>query len=133
LLSNCSWEDGEIVATYDKSHLVPFGEYLPFPSFWKLLGIKQFVPGTNGWAPGTTKRLVTPPGLPSFIALICYEAIFSGDLDADPAIRELRGDLQRRVLAVRRHVEARGQAVPVGVHGAGVGAVLPRGQVDRAV
>ena len=77
--------DGEIVATYDKSHLVPFGEYLPFAPFWKLFGITQFVPGTAGWAPGDGKRLVSPPGLPAFIALICYEAIFSGDLGADPA------------------------------------------------
>ncbi|RYE07146.1 MAG: apolipoprotein N-acyltransferase, partial [Hyphomicrobiales bacterium] len=77
--------NGEVVASYDKSHLVPFGEYLPFASFWKLFGITQFVPGTNGWAPGDGRRLLSPPGLPAFIALICYEAIFSGDLGANPA------------------------------------------------
>lgn len=76
--------NGEIVASYDKSHLVPFGEYLPLAEFWKLFGITQFVPGTNGWAPGDGRRLVSPPDLPAFIALICYEAIFSGDLGADP-------------------------------------------------
>jgi apolipoprotein N-acyltransferase len=77
--------EGEVIASYDKSHLVPFGEYLPFAAFWKLFGITQFVPGTNGWAPGDGKRLMSPAGVPAFIALICYEAIFSGDLGADPA------------------------------------------------
>ncbi|MEO6396225.1 MAG: apolipoprotein N-acyltransferase [Devosia sp.] len=76
--------DGEITQSYAKSHLVPFGEYLPFAGFWKLFGIRQFVPGTNGWQAGDGKRLMTPPGMPAFIALICYEAIFSGDLGADP-------------------------------------------------
>jgi apolipoprotein N-acyltransferase len=76
---------GEVIASYDKAHLVPFGEYLPFQNFWKLFGIHQFVPGTNGWQPGSGKRLVTATNVPAFIALICYEAIFSGDLGADPA------------------------------------------------
>jgi apolipoprotein N-acyltransferase len=80
--------DGEVIASYDKSHLVPFGEYLPFAGFWKLFGINQFVPGTNGWAPGDGRRLMSPAGTPAFIALICYEAIFSGDLGADPAKAE---------------------------------------------
>jgi apolipoprotein N-acyltransferase len=75
---------GETVATYDKSHLVPFGEYLPFQGFWRLFGINQFVPGTNGWAPGDGRRLVSPPGSPAFLALVCYEAVFSGDI-GDPA------------------------------------------------
>lgn len=76
--------DGEIVTSYHKSHLVPIGEYLPFQSFWRMLGINQFVPGTNGWVPGDGKRLMAPPGSPAFIALICYEALFSADLGADP-------------------------------------------------
>ncbi len=72
--------DGEIVGSYDKSHLVPFGEYLPFAEFWRLFGIRQFVPGTNGWAPGDGRRLQSPPGMPPFLALVCYEAVFPGDI-----------------------------------------------------
>ncbi len=74
---------GEVVASYDKSHLVPFGEYLPFQSFWKLFGISQFVPGSAGWAPGDGRRLMSPPGSPPFLALVCYEAVFPGDI-GDP-------------------------------------------------
>jgi apolipoprotein N-acyltransferase len=76
-------DEGEVVAAYDKSHLVPFGEYLPFADFFRQFGIRQFVPGTNGWAPGRGRRLMQVPGTPPFLALICYEAVFSGDLGAD--------------------------------------------------
>ncbi|MET3899285.1 apolipoprotein N-acyltransferase [Devosia sp. UYZn731] len=73
--------NGEVATSYDKSHLVPFGEFLPFQDFFAKLGIKQFVPGANGWAHGDAKRrLMSLPGAPSFLALICYEILFSGDL-----------------------------------------------------
>lgn len=75
-------DTGEIVATYDKTHLVPVGEFLPFRELAANLGLRQFVPGIKGWTHGETRRLQSPPQTPAFLPLICYEAIFSGDLGA---------------------------------------------------
>jgi apolipoprotein N-acyltransferase len=73
--------EGEIVASYDKAHLVPFGEYLPFSDFFRSIGITQFVPGADGWSHGDRRRrLMGLPGAPAILLLICYEVIFSGDL-----------------------------------------------------
>jgi apolipoprotein N-acyltransferase len=66
---------GTLVATYDKVHLVPFGEYIPFnkevPPLSGLVGRGSFEMGQSF----TTMVL---PGLPGFSPLICYEAIFPG-------------------------------------------------------
>ncbi|MBD8066349.1 apolipoprotein N-acyltransferase [Devosia sp. PTR5] len=75
--------DGEIIASYDKAHLVPFGEYLPFGEIFARFGIKQFVPGADGWSAGeASRRVLSLPNLPPPLLLICYEVLFSGDLGA---------------------------------------------------
>jgi len=77
--------DGEVTQSYDKTHLVPVGEYLPFRDFFRWAGFTQFVPGANGWSPGDARRLLDVAGSVPFLPLICYEAIFSGDLGAPVA------------------------------------------------
>lgn len=71
---------GRVLATYDKSHLVPFGEYLPF--FWLLepLGITKLTGGSGGYTQGAGVRTIEIPHTPSFVALICYELIFPGEV-----------------------------------------------------
>ena len=66
--------------TYDKVHLVPFGEYTPFLALMERLGISQFVPIPGGFTPGPRHRLLRVPGLPPIVPAVCYEAIFSGGL-----------------------------------------------------
>jgi apolipoprotein N-acyltransferase len=70
---------GEIVAGYDKTHLVPFGEYLPFSGLLESFGLRHFVHIPGGFEPGARRRLLEVPGLPPAAALICYEAIFPGE------------------------------------------------------
>jgi apolipoprotein N-acyltransferase len=64
---------GAIKATYDKVHLVPFGEYIPFHKEWPpLTGLI----GRGSFEKGDAFTTVSLPGLPPFSPLICYEAIF---------------------------------------------------------
>lgn len=67
---------GKILDSYDKIHLVPFGEYLPFGAVLKRLGLRHFVQIPGGFEPGRTRKLLSVPGLPTILPLICYEAIF---------------------------------------------------------
>ena len=68
--------DGTRVGKYDKRHLVPFGEFLPFQKYWPVRPV-AFSGGSTTAGPGLQTERV--PGLPPFSPLICYEVLFSGD------------------------------------------------------
>jgi len=72
--------DGNVPAVYDKAHLVPFGEYLPFPEFFAAAGFKKLTVDLGSFAAGPGAKTLTAPGLPPFSPLICYEAIFPGQV-----------------------------------------------------
>lgn len=73
---------GKMYARYDKRHLVPFGEYMPFQSVMKTIGLGPLADllGGSGWTAGASLQTVALPGIPKFSALICYEAIFPGQV-----------------------------------------------------
>jgi len=70
--------DGSVLSVYDKVHLVPFGEYLPFQDRLERLGFMQLTKVVGGFIPGDRRRILTAPRAPSFAPLICYEIIFPG-------------------------------------------------------
>jgi apolipoprotein N-acyltransferase len=78
---------GIVIDSYDKVHLVPFGEYLPASTLLRAMGVQEFVHIPGGFEAGGRRRLLDVPGLPPVAPLICYEAIFSGEVlpeSADP-------------------------------------------------
>ena len=75
---------GDVAAQYDKSHLVPFGEYMP--KRW-LIPYDKITGGIGDFAAGAGLITLTVPGLPPFTPLICYEAVFSGRVTPDAGER----------------------------------------------
>ena len=75
---------GVRLATSDKFHLVPFGEYVPLRGLFPF--IAKLTPGNLDFTPGPGPVTLRVPGLPPLSALICYEVIFAGDV-VDPANR----------------------------------------------
>lgn len=71
---------GDIAGVYDKLHLVPFGEYLPFRSLLKPLGLDALAASGVDFSPGQQSAPVGFPGLPPARVLICYEAIFADEI-----------------------------------------------------
>jgi len=70
--------DGSIRGIYDKVHLVPFGEYLPFQRLLERLGLMQLTKVVGGFLSGDRRRAMDVAGAPKMLPLICYEAIFPG-------------------------------------------------------
>jgi apolipoprotein N-acyltransferase len=67
--------EAEVLGVFDKAHLVPFGEFMPFGGLLPIRIVTGGVDFSAGPGPGV---LPLPGGLPAPGPLICYEVIFSG-------------------------------------------------------
>lgn len=111
-------KNGNITYSYDKLHLVPFGEYVPLRSL--LFFVNKLTAGIGDYIPGDSYiKAVTPFG--SFGTLICYEIIFPGlvrkfyvkggdfitTITNDAWFGRTQGPLQHFSMAVFRAIENR--------------------------
>ena len=73
--------EGNIQDIYDKTFLVPFGEYQPLGGLLRYFNVfsnsYRFI---DGFSSGTGLELIRNSGVPSFLPLICYEALFSNEI-----------------------------------------------------
>jgi len=69
-------------AVYDKFHLVPFGEYVPFAGILNRIGITKLTDGQEGFATGDAPHTYQMAGAPPVSPLICYEIIFPAAVTA---------------------------------------------------
>ncbi|MBI1954629.1 MAG: apolipoprotein N-acyltransferase, partial [Proteobacteria bacterium] len=70
-------DKGHIKQTYDKMHLVPFGEYIPFKSW---LPITKITYGDIDFSAGSNRSSIKNENIPAFSPLICYEGIFPSEV-----------------------------------------------------
>lgn len=74
--------DGSVLSVYDKLHLVPFGEFLPFQDLMEKIGFVQLTKVQGGFIPGDRRRAMELPSAPRVLPLICYEAVFPDEIGA---------------------------------------------------
>lgn len=73
-------ERGDIVGSYRKAHLVPYGEYLPLRGLLEPLGLNRLVAGTIEFREGPGPRTLELGEYGRVGTQICYEIVFSGQV-----------------------------------------------------
>ena len=71
---------GQIRGRFAKSHLVPYGEYLPMRGILEPLGLSRLVPGAMDFLPGSGPDTMHLGQFGRIGVQICYEIVFSGQI-----------------------------------------------------
>jgi len=76
--------DGTLAGRYDKHHLVPFGEYLPFDALMAQIGLSGMTAQAGyGYSAGEGVSRMDIDGYGAALPLICYEASFPRNLRSE--------------------------------------------------
>lgn len=76
---------GIVDQTYDKHHLVPFGEYMPLAKLFARFNILGLASRAEvGYSAGPGPRVIDLGSLGTALPLICYEAVFPHDVNDAP-------------------------------------------------
>lgn len=70
----------ELLGRYDKSHLVPYGEYLPMRPLLSAIGLSRLAPGDFDFWPGPGPQSLDLAAFGKAGLQVCYEIIFSGQV-----------------------------------------------------
>lgn len=74
----------EVLSSYDKIKLVPFGEVIPFYNLLEKINLKKITFGYGSFSKGEKRKPITLDiNNIKFLPLICYEIIFSGSIDTE--------------------------------------------------
>lgn len=81
---------GQVAQSYDKHHLVPFGEYFPLADLARRIGLVGLAEINGaGYARGPGPQVLNLGDLGGALPLICYEAVFAHDVGAAPVRPDL--------------------------------------------
>ena len=73
----------EILNSYNKVNLVPFGEFLPFEKTLRLIGLKTITNNYQSYSRGKKRNIIEVNKINfslKFLPLICYEIIYTGNI-----------------------------------------------------
>ena len=82
----------DILSTYNKINLVPFGEFLPFENILSKFGFKKITRGYNSFSSGKDRKIINLGkdfDNKLILPLICYEIIYTGKIKKNTQIPDL--------------------------------------------